>query len=137
MLQLWTSSGGKEFALRLGESEAGIFVAATHLGADYPFLIEEFSCSNDTNCNWETILQEKADKWMEAGRIREVIQSRESPAGGHARDLQSAKRISTPRLKRIRPTLKCGFCRLMYVTEVEKLEHEKMWHSTKIQARIK
>src|SRR5215467_14087273 len=114
VLQLWTSNGGKEFALRFGESEAGIFVAATHLGAEYPFLVEEFSCSEDSNCNWETILQEKADKWTEAGRIREVIQSKESGGGGHARDLQTVKRSPEPRLKRVRPTLKCGFCRLMY-----------------------
>jgi hypothetical protein len=133
-LQLWTNPGGREFALKLVNSESRcIFVAATHLGAEYPFLVEEFNCDNASNRGWEKILQEKADEWIASGGVPDVIQSKAEAIGSNAtRNFTQIKRSQSIRLKRIKPTLKCHFCCLMYINETDRVEHEKMWHATKL-----
>ena len=135
MIQLWTNCGGKEFALRLEDADPGIFIAATHLGTDYPFMVEQFSWTGATECEWEVILQERADKWGEGSNIRDVLQSKELMSDGNIRESQHSRRTNTIRAKRVRPMLKCHFCYLMYNTDDDRLEHEKMWHAAKLQTR--
>src|SRR5215831_17894462 len=89
MIQLWTNGGGKEFALKLEDAEQGIFAAATHLGTDYPFMVEQFSCTEDAGCDWEAILQKHADKWTQGDAIRALIQTKELESNDHIKDLHN------------------------------------------------
>ena len=135
-VQIWTSNGGKEFALKKSSDLDGLFLTATHLGMEYPLMLEELEVADGTTCDWQGLLQKKANEWIAKGEQHWPTENIGQSVGHSSMHIQEfVAEKNKPKTKRVKPTLKCHFCYLLYLTELDRLEHEKMWHPMKLQAR--
>jgi hypothetical protein len=144
-IQLWTDDANAEFAIFSNSK----FVIKTNQNANYSKIIDESPFMQGYRYDWKHTLMHWVNYHYGNGvfvNLTDVspvdtqdslIQTQKKPKAKAIRYhnlMHSKPRISNTESKtKLKPELlKCHFCNLKYVMEVERREHEKFWHSNKL-----
>lgn len=144
-IQLWTDDANAEFAIFLNPK----FVIKTNQKANYTKMIDESPCMQGYTYDWKHTLTH----WVNFHYGNEVsvnisdvspVDIQESPIQTQRKPKPKAIRYhilrhSKPNISNMKSKtklepelLKCHFCNLKYIMEVERKEHEKFWHGNKL-----
>ena len=132
-LQLWSDGRGKEFAVKVS-NEAG-FKAASNPAAEYTNLVDEAEYFDDMKYDWQFLL----NHWTSVmnGSIKVLNNDGREPPPLPFDLTEVPAPIQKPKERRarrekVKPLLKCHYCKLSYNTEKERRYHELFWHSDKM-----
>lgn len=144
-IQLWTDDTNSEFAIYLNSKH----VVRTSQDAIYTKMIDESPCMQGYTYDWKHTLTHWVNYRYGNGVSVNIsddypVDIQESPI--QTQEKSKVKAIRYHNLMHSKPSisnmesktklkselLKCHFCNLKYVMEVERKEHEKFWHSNKL-----